>query len=81
MGKKALATSVEVEEVDDDSNHQTSIPPRNPQHILEAADGSDDNEDQTDDDDEDKPEEAPQESAEAELSTIASLQSESVLTI
>ena len=39
--------SVEVEEVDDDSDHQTSIPPHNPQHILEAADGSDNNEDQS----------------------------------
>ena len=34
--------SVEIEEVEDESDYHTSVPPRNPQHILEAADGSDD---------------------------------------
>ena len=34
--------SVEIEEVEDESADHTSVPPRNPQHVLEAADGSDD---------------------------------------
>ena len=35
--------SVEIEEVyDDESDHHTSVPPRNPRCILESADGSDD---------------------------------------
>ena len=34
--------SIEVEETEDESdNYRTSVPPRNPWHILEAADGSD----------------------------------------
>jgi hypothetical protein len=75
--------SVEVEEVYDEENHHTSVPPRNQRHILEAADGSDDNMDEdpadimTIDDDEDDNNlnaageevlEEPEESAEAELS-------------
>jgi len=35
-------TSVEIEEVDDKSDDHTSIPPRNPRNVLEAADSSDD---------------------------------------
>jgi hypothetical protein len=35
--------SIEIEEIDDDSDYCTSVPPRNPQHILEAANGSDNN--------------------------------------
>jgi len=75
--------SVEVEEVYDEADHHTSVPPRNPRHILEATDGSDDdmegledpapeliNINNDDDDDEDvEVLEAPEESAEAELST------------
>jgi hypothetical protein len=34
--------SVEIEEVEDESADHTSVPPHNPQHILEAANGSDD---------------------------------------
>ena len=34
--------SVEIEEVEDESADHTSVPPHNPQHVLEAADGSDD---------------------------------------
>jgi hypothetical protein len=74
--------SVEVEEVYDEVDHHTSVPPRNPRHILEAADGSDDDMEEDpapelitiDDDDEDenmdteKVLETPEESAEAELS-------------
>jgi len=33
--------SVEVEEIEDEADCRTSVPPRNPRHILEAADGSD----------------------------------------
>ena len=34
--------SIEVEETEDESdNYRTSVLPRNPRHILEAADGSD----------------------------------------
>jgi hypothetical protein len=59
--------SIEIEEVfDDESDHHTSVPPRNPQHILEASDGSDDDmEDLASD--ENKEGEAPEESDEAEL--------------
>jgi hypothetical protein len=73
--------SIEIEEVYDEADHHTSVPPRNPRHILEAADGSDDDMDDImddepapelitiDDDDEDIEvvHEAPEESAEAEL--------------
>jgi hypothetical protein len=31
-----------IEEIEDESDHNTSVPPRNPLNILEAADGSDD---------------------------------------
>lgn len=34
--------SIEVEEVENELDCHTSVPPRNPRHILEAADGSDD---------------------------------------
>jgi hypothetical protein len=34
---------VEIEDIEDESDHHTSVPPCNPQHILEAANGSDDN--------------------------------------
>ena len=34
--------SVKIEEIEDESDYCTSVPPCNPQHILEAADGSDD---------------------------------------
>jgi hypothetical protein len=34
--------SIEVEEVEDESDYHTSVPPHNPKNILEAADGSDD---------------------------------------
>jgi len=71
--KKPVVTkrrpSVEIEEVfDDESDRHTSVPPRNPRHILEAADGSDDdNEDPVPDTNEES--EAPEESDEAELGT------------
>ena len=35
--------SVEIEEVEDELDYRTSVSPCNPQHILEAANGSDDN--------------------------------------
>ena len=69
--KKPVVTkqrpSVELEEVfDDESDRHTSVPPRNPRHILEAADGSDnDEEDPVPDTNEER--EAPEESDEAEL--------------
>ena len=34
--------SVEVEQDDDESDHHTSVPPHNPQCILEATNWSDD---------------------------------------
>ena len=34
--------SVNVEKVEDELDCRASVPPRNPRHILEAADGSDD---------------------------------------
>jgi hypothetical protein len=34
--------SIEVEEVEDESDYHTSVPPHNPKNILEATDGSDD---------------------------------------
>ena len=58
--------SVECEEVYDESDHPKSDPPHNPRHLLEAADGSDD---EVDDNNEPVNVEAPEESAEAELST------------
>ena len=36
-----------IEEIEDESDHNTSVPPRNPRHILEAADRSDDDVDIT----------------------------------
>jgi hypothetical protein len=33
--------SLEVDEDSTEADHHTSVPPRNPRHILEAADGSD----------------------------------------
>ena len=39
--------SIEIEEIEDEADYHTSVPPRNPQHILEAADGSDDDVDTT----------------------------------
>jgi hypothetical protein len=59
-------------------NYQTSLPPHNPCHILEAADGSNDDKQPVDDLEDHK---APQESAEAELSTEFCLLSEIVLTM
>ena len=73
--------TVDIEEIVDDSDDHASNPPRNPKHILEAADGSDDDDDDPDpapdlipvDDDDDEEEEeetnleVPEESAEAEL--------------
>jgi len=58
--------SVEFEEVFDELDQHTSVPPRNPRHILEAADGSDDDEeDPVPDTNEER--EAAEESDEAEL--------------
>lgn len=69
--------SVEIEEVYEESDYYTSIPPRSPRHIL---DGSDDDiernpapepilvDDDEGEDDEEKAHEAPEESPEAELS-------------
>lgn len=64
--------SVEIQEVDDDTNTIQHESPKNPSHIIEAADGSDDEElnespapDLTDVDDED--EDDHEESAEDEL--------------
>jgi hypothetical protein len=34
--------SINVEKVEDELDCRASVPPRNPRHILEAADGSDD---------------------------------------
>jgi hypothetical protein len=67
--------SVEIEEVDDESNCQSSVSPRNPRHILEAADGSDDDIEgppepiiiDVDDEGMDNVEENPEEDDEAEL--------------
>ena len=39
--------SIEIEEIEDKSDYCTSVPPHNPQHILEAADRSDDDVDTT----------------------------------
>ena len=72
--------SVEIEDIDDNSDHPKSNPPCNPRHILEATDGSDDEVavDENppeliglDDNDNDDPMdvEAPEESAKAQLST------------
>ena len=57
---------IEVEEIEDESNRHTSVPPHNPQHILEAINGSDnDKEDLAPDGNEEG--EAPEESNEAKL--------------
>jgi hypothetical protein len=39
--------SVEIEEIEDESDLHTSVPPRNPRHILEAANSSDNDVDTT----------------------------------
>ena len=39
--------SIEIEEIEDKSDYPTSVPPHNPQHVLEATDGSDDDVDTT----------------------------------
>ena len=62
--------SIEVEETEDESdNYHTSVPPSNPRHILEAADGSDNaiEEDPAPGGSEEG--EAPEESDESELGT------------
>ena len=60
--------SVEIEEVfDDESDCHTSAPPRNPRHIMEAADGSDD--DKEDPVPDGNKGEAPEESDGVELGT------------
>ena len=68
--KKPVVTkrcpSVEVEEVFDESDHHTSVPPRNLRHILEAADGSDDDKEDLAPDGKEEGE-VPEESDEAEL--------------
>jgi hypothetical protein len=61
--------SIEIEEIDDESDYCTSVPPRNPQHILEAADGSDDDNKEDSAPGGSEKGEAPEESEEAELST------------
>jgi hypothetical protein len=61
--------SIEIEEIDDESDYRTSVPPRNPQHILEAADGSDDNDEEDSAPGGSEKGEAPEESEEAELGT------------
>lgn len=68
-------TSVEVEDIEDEDEWTSSIQPINPHHVLEKADGSDDelNDDipglveDVDDDDEEEAEEG----AEAELSKLS----------
>ncbi len=80
-GAQKRAT-VEIEEVgSDESDSYTSIPPRNPKHVLEASDDDDegitnpalklivveDDDDDDEEEDEDTNLEAPNESAEAEL--------------
>jgi hypothetical protein len=39
--------SVEIVEIEDEADYRASVPPCNPQHILEATDGSDDDVDTT----------------------------------
>jgi hypothetical protein len=57
-------------EIEDELDHRTSVPPRNPRHILEAADGSDDiiNEDPASASENERVE-TPEESKKAELGT------------
>ena len=72
--------SVEFEEVYDEADQHTSVPPRDPWHILEAADGSnDDDEDPVPDINEEH--EAPEESDEAELGMYLIITSYPELTI
>ena len=57
--------SIKIEEVYDKNDHHTSVPPRNPRHILEVSDGSDD-----DTEEDMKKIDEPEESNKAELSTL-----------
>jgi len=70
--KKPVVTkqrpSVEFKEVFDELDRHTSVPPRNPWHILETADGSDDDEEDPVPDT-NKECEAAEESDKAELGT------------
>ena len=61
--------SIEIEEIDDELDYRTSVPPHNPQHILEATDGSDDNDEEDSAPGGSEKGEAPEESEEAELGT------------
>jgi hypothetical protein len=61
--------SIKVEEIEDEVDHHTSVPPHNPQHILEATNGSDnDNEEDPAPGGSEKGD-TPEESDEAELGT------------
>ena len=72
--------SVEFEEIYNEVDQHTSFPPHNPQHILEAADGSnDDKEDPVPDIN--KEHEASEESDEAEFGTYLIITSYPELTI
>jgi len=66
---EAPPMSIEIEEDEDELDYHTSIPPHNPQRILEAADGSDDDVNTLaparDDESTNKEGEAPEESDEA----------------
>jgi hypothetical protein len=50
-------------------DYHTSVPPHNPQHILEAADGSDDNDEEDSAFGGSEKGKAPEKSEEAELGT------------
>ena len=59
--------SIEIEEIDNKSDYCTSVPPCNPQHILEATDGSDDDDKEDSASGGSEKGEVPEESEEAEL--------------
>jgi hypothetical protein len=60
--------SVETEESDEESDHHTSVPPHNPQRVLEATNGSDNDDEAPVPDGNKEDLEVPEESDEAELS-------------
>jgi hypothetical protein len=65
--KKQSMNSIEIEEIDDEADRHTSVPLRNPRHILEATDGSDDDNREDPAPGGSEKGEAPEESDEAEL--------------
>ncbi|KAF8797536.1 hypothetical protein BYT27DRAFT_7219084 [Phlegmacium glaucopus] len=65
--------SVEVEEIEDESDYCTSVPPHNPRHVLEAADGSDNDIEEDPAPSGNEEGEAPEESDEAKLGCCLAL--------